>query len=226
MASNYTYSFFQVSKTDGIAISAQKYRDLRLKALKTSPASFSSTYDIEAAFADTDWIDRLTQPDRILFICAATPLSLDASSPESTQWIGQVTLRGPSSGADFELPVEAGQPPQISDEEEERWQMLGLFTLPEHRGHGLGGKLCQEAINHIRSYRSFPRQVQLRLIVKAGNHITVELYRRLGFTHAGQATLVEALIANGDQDLIPKDLASEKYSERKGLIMICRILRS
>ncbi|KAK4870414.1 hypothetical protein LT330_004762 [Penicillium expansum] len=226
MASNYTYSFFRVCKTDGIAISAQKYRDLRLKALKTSPDSFSSTYDIEAAFADTDWIDRLTLPDRELFICAATRTSLDASSSNGTEWIGQVTLRGPSSRADFELPVEAGQPPQKSDEEEERWQMLSLFTLPEHRGHGLGGKLCQEAINHLRSYRSFPRQVQVRLIVKAGNHVTVELYRRLGFMHAGKATLVEALIANGDEGLLPKDLGSAKYSDRKGLIMISRISRS
>ncbi|KAJ5529233.1 hypothetical protein N7527_002626 [Penicillium freii] len=226
MASNYTYSFFRVSKTDGIDVSAQRYRDLRLKALKTSPDSFSSTYDIEAAFADADWIDRLTLPDRELFICVATPLNLNPSSPDSIQWIGQVTLRGRSSRADFELPVEAGQPPQKSDEEEERWQMLSLFTLPEHRGHGLGGKLCQEAINHLRSYRSLPRQVQVRLVVKAGNDITVELYRRLGFTHAGRASLAEALIANGDQDLLPKDLGSAKYTERNGLIMMSRISRS
>ncbi|CAG8904078.1 unnamed protein product [Penicillium egyptiacum] len=223
MASNYTYSFFRVSKTDGIDVSAQKYRDLRLKALKTSPDSFSSTFDIEAAFTDADWIDRLTLPDRELFICVA---NLNPLSPNSTQWIGQVTLRGPSSRADFELPMEACQPAQKSDEEEERWQMLSLFTLPEHRGHGLGGKLCQEAINYLRSYRSFPCEIQVRLIVKAGNHVTVELYRRLGFTHAGRATLVEALIANGDEDLLPKDLASPKYSERGGLIMISRISRS
>ncbi|KXG49836.1 Acyl-CoA N-acyltransferase [Penicillium griseofulvum] len=226
MASNYTYSFFRVSKTDGVAASAQKYRDLRLKALKTSPNSFSSTYDIESAFTEADWIDRLTLPDRELFICAATPLSHDPSSPDDVQWIGQVTLRGPSSRADFELPVEAGQPPQKSDEEEERWQMLSLFTLAEYRGHGLGSSLCREAINYLRSYRSFPRQIQVRLIVKAGNHVTVELYRRLGFIHAGKATLVEALIANGDEDLVPEDRTSEKYSERQGLIMISRISRS
>ncbi|KAJ5512416.1 Acyl-CoA N-acyltransferase [Penicillium fimorum] len=226
MASNYTYSFFRVSKTDEVESSAQKYRDLRLKALKTSPDSFSSTYEIESAFTDADWIDRLTFPDRELFICAATPLSYDPSSPDGIEWIGQVTLRGPSSRADFELPTEADQPPQKSDEEEERWQMLSLFTLSEYRGHGLGSKLCQEAINYLRSYRSFPRQIQVRLIVKAGNNVTVELYQRLGFIHAGKSTLVEALIANGDEHLVPKDLTSAKYSDRKGLIMISRISRS
>ncbi|KAJ5766054.1 Acyl-CoA N-acyltransferase [Penicillium nucicola] len=228
MASNFTYSFFPISKTDGINASAQKYRDLRLKALKTSPGSFSSTYDIEAAFSDADWVDRLTVPDREVFICAATPSNCDRICPDDIQWIGQVTLRGPSSSADFELPLEAGQPPQRSDEEEERWQMLSLFTLPEHRGRGLGSKLCQSSIDTLRSYRASPRDIQIRLIVKAGNDVTVELYRRLGFIHAGRATLVEALIANGDEHLIPKDQDrnSETYTKRQGLIMISRVSRS
>ncbi|KAJ5613688.1 Acyl-CoA N-acyltransferase [Penicillium herquei] len=222
MASNYTYSFFRISKTDDIGASAKKYRELRLQALKTSPGSFSSTYEIEAAFSDTDWIDRLTTPGREVFICAATSTDQDACD---TQWVGQVTLRGPASSADFELPPEAGQPPQRSDEEEERWQMLSLFTLPGHRGRGLGGKLCQASIDWLRSYRSFPRDVQVRLIVKAGNDVTVNLYQRLGFIHAGKATLVEALIANGDEHLIPKDGGESIYSVRQGLIMISRISR-
>ncbi|KAJ5825663.1 Acyl-CoA N-acyltransferase [Penicillium riverlandense] len=226
MASSYTYSFFPVSRTDGISASAQKYRELRLKALKTSPGSFSSTYDIEAAFTDAERVDRLTVPDREVFICAATPWGRDPLCPSGIQWVSQVTLRGPSSSADFELPPEAGQPPQRSDKEEERWQMLSLFTLPEHRGRGLGSKLCQASLDHLRSYRSSPREIQVRLIVKAGNDVTVELYRRLGFIHAGRATLVEALIANGDEHLIPKERNSAKYSERQGLIMISRISRS
>ncbi|KAJ5619010.1 Acyl-CoA N-acyltransferase [Penicillium lagena] len=226
MASNYNYSFFRVSKTDGVYASAQKYRELRLKALKTSPGSFSSTYDIEAAFIYADWVDRLTVPDREVFICAATPFGHDPLCPDGIQWVGQVTLRGPATSVDFELPLEAGQPPQRSDEEEERWQMLSLFTLPEHRGRGLGSKLCQASLDYLRSYRPSPREIQVRLIVKAGNDVTVELYRRLGFIHAGRATLVEALIANGDEHLIPKDLSSEKYSERQGLIMISRVSRS
>ncbi|KAJ5917275.1 Acyl-CoA N-acyltransferase [Penicillium verhagenii] len=226
MTSNYTYSFFRIPKTDGIDISAQKYRDLRLKALQASPHSFSSTYAIEAAFTDTEWIERLTLPGREVFICAATPVNHDQSRPDDIQWIGQVTLRGPASSADFELPAEAAQPPQKSDDEEERWQMLSLFTLPDHRGQGLGGKLCKEAIEYLRSYQSSPPNIQVRLIVKAGNDVTVELYRRLGFIHAGKATLVEAMIANGDEHLIPKDSIPPRFFERGGLIMLSRISRS
>lgn len=85
MDSSYTYSFFPISKTNGINASVQKYRELRLKALKTSPGSFSSTYGIEAAFTDSDWVDCLTVPDREVFICAATPIGRDPLYPDCIQ---------------------------------------------------------------------------------------------------------------------------------------------
>ncbi|KAJ5091831.1 Acyl-CoA N-acyltransferase [Penicillium alfredii] len=227
MAFHYTYSYFRVSKTEDISASAQRYRELRLKALKTSPSSFSSTYDIEAAFTHADWIDRLTVPNQEVFICAATRHSNNngLSFSEGAEWIGQVTLRGPLSATDFVLPEASGQPPQRPDEEEERWQMLSLFTLPEHRGKGLGGNLCQEALDFLRSYRASPPAVQVRLMVKPDNHATVKLYLRLGFVEAGKCTLAEALVANGDGHLLPKDPDPVKYADRQGLIMISRISR-
>ncbi|PWY64787.1 hypothetical protein BO94DRAFT_629336 [Aspergillus sclerotioniger CBS 115572] len=217
-SSQSTYTFFRIPKTDSIHTSAQKYRSLRLQALTLSPRSFSSTYEIESAFTETDWIDRLTVPDREVFICAATTTT---SSITTNEWIGQVTLRGPSSATAFELPPEAGQPAQRSDDKEERWQMLSLFTLPEHRGQGLGGKLCQAALDWLSSRDGVAPRIQVRLIVKAGNDVTIALYRRLGFVHTGRATLVEALIANGDEHLVPVE--SEEtvamFRERRGLVM-------
>jgi hypothetical protein len=58
-------------------------------------------------------------------------------------------------------------------------------------------------------------------MVKPENHVTVNLYSRLGFTTVGKCTLAEALKANGDGHLLPtgKELASAKYSQRSGLIM-------
>ena len=134
-------------------------------------------------------------------------------------------MRGLMSKARFELPMDSKQPPQKSDEEEERWQMLSLFTPPEHRGHGLGNKLCKEAINYLKSARSSPRELQVRLIINAGNQIAVEFYRRLGFVLGGKATLMEALIANGDEHLVPNDLSSMKYSDRQGIITISQVSR-
>ncbi|KAJ5995177.1 hypothetical protein N7481_002154 [Penicillium waksmanii] len=218
MELEHEYSFFKVSKTENVSEAAQKYRDLRLRALKTSPSSFSSTYETEAAFSESDWIDRLTVPDREVFICAATPVVRNTTAPP-VEWIGQVTLRGPMSMADFALPTESGQTELKSDAEEERWQMLSLFTLPEHRGNGLGGKLCQVAVDCLRTWQSSPNQIHIRLMVKPENHVTVNLYKRLGFATIGKCTLAEALRANGDGHLLPKELASAKYSQRSGLIM-------
>jgi ribosomal protein S18 acetylase RimI-like enzyme len=221
MASTYTYSFFRISKTDNIEASSQEYRDLRLNALKASPGSFASTYETESLFTDANWKNLITVPDRDVFICVATPVH----DQSQTKWIGQVTLRGPISKADFILPEESGQPVQKPNDEEECWQMLSLFTLPDHRGHGLGAKLCQNALDYLRSYRASPQGIQVRLMVKPENHVTVNLYKRLGFDLVGRATLVEALIANGDEHLLPDDRSSAKWSERTGLIMILRMGR-
>ena len=214
MATKSRYTYFRVSKTDDVHSSARNYRDLRLRALKASPGSFASTYDVEAALTEVDWIDQLKLPDREVFIGATT-----SHDHHPSEWVGQVTLRGPISQEDFFLPPQSGHPPPGPDSEEERWQVLGLFTLPGHRGNGLGAQLCREALEYLRHHQSSPKRLQVRLMVKPENHATVKLYQRLGFVVTGMCTLAEALIANGDGHLLPKDISGAKYSDRTGLIM-------
>ncbi|KAJ5740641.1 hypothetical protein N7493_000513 [Penicillium malachiteum] len=226
MATNYTYSYFRVSKSEEIHQSAHKYRDLRLQALQVSPESFASTYETESAFTENDWINRLTDPGYEVFICAATCHRSSSSEPNTIEWVGQVTLRGPASSQDFTLPAASCQPPQKPDSEEERWQMLSLFTLPEHRGNGLGANLCQEALDYLRKYRVSPPSIHVRLMARPENQVAVKLYQRLGFIAAGNCCLSEALVANGDGHLLPKDLSATKWSTRAGLIMSLWIDRS
>ncbi|KAH6881065.1 hypothetical protein B0T10DRAFT_494696 [Thelonectria olida] len=216
------YSFFHVSKTDSVETLASQYRDLRLKALQASPQSFSSTYEIESALTEADWSSRLQEQDRENFICSAT--KIDPAGASSVEWIGQLTIRGPISRHDFTLPEASGQPLPDSDDQEERWQMLSLFTLPEHRGQGLGQKLCQEALRYLRENRLSPTIV-VRLMVKPENTATIHLYQKLGFTTVGKCTLAEALLANGDGHLLPEDVTVAKYSTRSGYIMAFRISR-
>ncbi|KAF5573917.1 acyl n-acyltransferase [Fusarium pseudoanthophilum] len=217
MSPQYHYSFSHVSKTDSVHQSALKYRDLRLKALEASPESFSSTYEIESQFTETQWTDRLLQDDRENFVCIATPINPDASP--AAQWIGQVTLRGPVSRKDFTLPNESGQPMPGGDDEEDRWQMLSLFILPEHQGRKLGQGLCREVMKHLEETQRKARTV-VRLMVKPQNTATVHLYEKLGFETVGKCTLAEALVANGDGHLLPGDITDVRYSTRAGLIMI------
>jgi ribosomal protein S18 acetylase RimI-like enzyme len=219
----YEYTFFRIIKDSAISSSAEKYKQLRLLALSIAPSSFSSTYEIESALTDTEWTTRLAARESETFICAATPIkgnTSDSQSSEQTIWVGQLTLRGPLRREDFILPPASGQKNPMEHEDRELWQMLSLFTLPDHRGRGLGKKLCREALNYLFSNREFPREVWVRLMVKPENHATVNLYRNLGFAESGKCTLAEALVANGDKDLLPKDASAEKYSARSGLIMI------
>lgn len=232
MASSSHYTYFRVSKgEDDILSAVEKYKELRLRALKQSPTSFSSTYDTEAAFTNDAWISRLSGAGRETFICAASPRNPtpehDVSVPSKTEWVAQVTLLGPQPQEAFVLPAESGQPMPASDEEEERWQMLSLFTLPLHRGQGIAKELCREALEYLKSYQTCPKHVRIRLMVKPENHATVKIYRQLQFTQVGKCNLAEALVANGDGELVPKGYGDDmKYSARNGLIMMAELLRS
>ncbi|OQE32510.1 hypothetical protein PENFLA_c001G04928 [Penicillium flavigenum] len=225
---HYDYSFFRIAKDNAIALSAKNYKQLRLQALSVAPASFSSTYEIESALTNTEWVNRLAAPGRETFICAARSRKshlLSSQDSERNIWVGQLTLRGPQSPEDFTLPEESGQKKPTEEGDKELWQMLSLFTLPDHRGQGLGKRLCQEALNYLALYRETPSKVWVRLMVKPENHATVSLYRGLGFGEAGKCTLAEAMIANGDKDLLPEDISGEKYSSRSGLIMVLELCR-
>ncbi|RKL45636.1 hypothetical protein BFJ72_g3181 [Fusarium proliferatum] len=223
MSSLYHYSFSHVSKTDSVHQFAIQYRDLRLKALKASPESFSSTYEIESQFTETQWVDRLLQEDRENFVCIATPVNPGTSS--MAQWVGQVTLRGSVSKRNFTLPEASGQPMPGEDNEEDRWQMLSLFILSEHQGRKLGQGLCREAIKYLQETQQKTRTV-VRLMVKPQNTATVHLYEKLGFETVGKCTLAEALVANGDGHLLPEDIADARYSTRSGLIMTYTISKT
>ncbi|KAE8382429.1 hypothetical protein BDV26DRAFT_288467 [Aspergillus bertholletiae] len=224
MSTNYTYSYFRVPKTELISESGQKYRNLRLNALQVSPSSFSSTIEIESAFTDEVWASRVAQSGTEVFICAIDASAATGPGSDSGNWVGQVTLHGPKS-------VHELGPPDASlcsnmDNDGEWWQMLSLFILPDHRGKGLAKRLCEEALNYLRNYWCPATSLNVRLMVKPENHITVELYKRLGFEVSGRCTLAEALIANGDAEYLPQDITDEKYSARTGLVLILHLSRS
>jgi ribosomal protein S18 acetylase RimI-like enzyme len=214
------YSCFRIDpQPQSVSALAQKYKTLRLSALLQSPGSFSSTYEIESGFTDEWWESRLQLPGRETFICAANAVGDDIG-----EWAGQVTLLGPVAAPSYLLPETAQQPPVIPDQEEEKWQMLSLFTLPTHRGKGVAKSLCLEVFrwlreNEVSNNESRPKQIRVRIMVKPENTATVKLYEGLGFAHAGKCTLAEALIANGDGELVPADGGGPKYQDRTGLIM-------
>ncbi|KAF7116148.1 hypothetical protein CNMCM5793_004168 [Aspergillus hiratsukae] len=227
MASDYHYTYFRVPRTEDLSLSAQRYRDLRLQALKLSPSSFAATYESEALLTDEYWKSRLSQPGRETFVCAARPVSKSPpSNGDDLEWVAQLTLLGPRTKEEFTLLPTSGQPEPGPDDEEERWQLLGLYTLSSHRGKGIAKRLCAEAIKYLVDYRPEPKHVNVRLMVKWGMSAAVQLYEQLGFEEVGSCTLAEALIANGEGDLLPEGYeAEEKFCARSGHVMLQRFTR-
>jgi ribosomal protein S18 acetylase RimI-like enzyme len=232
------YIYFKIDKdAPNLQTLAAKYRELRLEALQQSPTSFSSTYEIEEQFSDDVWTSRLLTANKETFICAALSGGGGGTTaaPEDCEWAGQVTMLGPVLSDVFALPTEAGEPAIGDDATEEKWQMLSLFTLPSHRGKGLGKKLCQEAFRflvsppnneHQQPQQERATKVRVRIMIKPENWITVNLYRSLGFVDAGTCTLEEALRANGDAELLPSGPLSDTYTKRSGKIMLLELDRS
>ncbi|RSL57215.1 hypothetical protein CEP53_006548 [Fusarium sp. AF-6] len=200
-----SYHFVHVdrSATDLSSV-ADQYRALRLEALQQLPTSFSSTWHIESRFSNDTWVSRLRNPDKETFASVY-------QEEQTSIWVAQVSLRGPLSVEDFILPSESGQSPPLSDMEDEKWQILSLYTSAGHRGKGLGAKLCREAFRFIQHRLGTEAgSATVRIMVKPDNTATVSLYERLGFAKTGMCTLEEALRANGDEDLIPTGKLGEK----------------
>lgn len=205
-----------------------KYKKLRLEALSVAPTSFSSSYEIKSSLPDNEWVNPLPENKRETFICAARPTQdnlSDSQIPEQSIWVGQLTLRGLQRLEAFILPEESCQK-KPGEEDQGLWQMLTLVTLPNHRGRGLGKRLCQDALNYLASYQASPRELWVRLMAKPENHATVSLYLGPELVEAGKCTLAGALVANGGKDLPTEYIGGEKYASRSGLIMMLESCRS
>ncbi|KAF2227967.1 hypothetical protein BDZ85DRAFT_10182 [Elsinoe ampelina] len=232
MASIPHFLFYHVPKDDGQAIPAlaQQYRDLRLTALRLSPNSFGSTVEVEERFADVVWQDRLLRQDFETFVCAVATGAEHGTSIHSKDvtWIAQITLRGPIDAKSFELPPEAGQPFSAKDSRasEERWQVLGLYVLPDFRGHKVAQRLCESAFEYLKTTRMQQSQecsrIRLRTMIKADNVASITLFKRLKFEDWGTCTRAEGMVANGET---PPEILDDGYTWRGG-VTLARLLEA
>ncbi len=106
-----------------VAADWQRYRDVRLRALKESPDAFGSTYEGSIMFTDEQWKDRLAQ---------ATPdldLPMTALVDEQFVCLGWAT---------------------IPREESHTVHFYQMWVDPEFRGRGLGHTLMETALSWAR----------------------------------------------------------------------------
>lgn len=148
-------------------------KGLRLKALQTSPESFSSTYERESTFTFSDWEGRLKNPNAYTFVAVqlfdgekGTEIPLEDVAKRD--WVGTVVIVGPIN----------------AESEFGHFGIAGLFVLPEARGMGLGQRLVEVAVEHgknVARERGL-KHAMVQVSVKSGNGKVLKMYERLGFT--------------------------------------------
>ncbi|KAF2475722.1 uncharacterized protein BDR25DRAFT_391219 [Lindgomyces ingoldianus] len=205
-----------------------KFRDAKLEALEAEPTGFAVKYADEVLHPLSLWQQRLTSPSIILICVAKSDTSIPNTEEEALiagDWIGMVTIRGPLPYSTFQLP-ESGQPVPDNPNGETRWHLSNLYTSQVHRGKGLGKKLVISALDIAREQARMldKMRARIRLFCNPSKTVLVTMYKGMGFEEAGKCTLKEAFVANGDQELVPRDTQSTDalrgfWERRYGLAM-------
>jgi len=132
------------------------YRSLRLRALRTDPDAFGSSYEREVAFDDDTWRERLLgfagRPGVILVDEAATDGDEHTPRVQGMTGIGQQEDPGDAA-------------------------VWGMWVAPEARGSGSGNRLLDAAL----TWAADQGMGTMSLAVRRANGPAIALYRRFGF---------------------------------------------
>ena len=137
----------------------QKYRDLRLEALKDAPTAFSSSFEDESPTPDEKWQNRLKdaleeKTDFILFAKSGDKLVGMAGAFRSQK----IKVRHTAT-------------------------IYGVYVNPQFRSQGLGTKLLESLINKLKKH---PEIVKIKISVVTENSGALKLYQKLGFKTVGK----------------------------------------
>jgi ribosomal protein S18 acetylase RimI-like enzyme len=186
--------------------SVNKYRELRLRSLKSNPESFSSTFANESGRPVDFWMNRMLRPRARHLL--AVELSNYSSAPSvadepqaflESEWVGMLVLLGPSSVANDSTPGKTLLRGRLvednTDENTEivtsTYHMAGFYVAPEHRGHGIGGALVRAAMEVIANDRVKIPTPKAICTVGAShtNLVVLRLFKRMGFEEVAEDQL-------------------------------------
>jgi ribosomal protein S18 acetylase RimI-like enzyme len=201
-----------------------KFRDTKLAALAEDPTGFAVQHADEILLPLDVWRKRLAPPATVLICVKTSNLDTGDTSNEeillSGEWVGMVTSIGPLPYSLYHIPG-SGQPVPEDPDRETRWHVCNLYTSPTHRGHRLGAALVDACADVARertikdSKNGDKTKARLRLFCNPKKTFLVKLYRGMGFQEAGNVTLRDGFVANGDEALLPEDTSSTE--EKRGL---------
>ena len=132
-------------------------RGVRLRALKTDPASFGSTYEREAAFTDDVWEERVAR---------------GARGDDASTFLA------------FREGEAVGLVSGVREEQARHvFQVVGMWVAPEARGEGTGRRLLEE----IEAWIAARGGTEVRLSVTNVAAAARRLYTKAGYENDGRA---------------------------------------
>jgi ribosomal protein S18 acetylase RimI-like enzyme len=133
------------------------YRDIRLAALKDAPSAFAMTWQEEASFRVSKWMERAERSedgDLSIIVMAAD---------DDGQWVGLAGGYRPGDrGADAEL--------------------ISMWVAPDCRGQ----KISPELVSAVLAWAKSRQADSVGLWVNATNWPAISLYEKAGFRRTGE----------------------------------------
>jgi ribosomal protein S18 acetylase RimI-like enzyme len=160
----------QYSEASSLDSSVKAFRELRLQALQTDPASFTSSYTIESQQPHAFWINRLQNPKAKTFVLVkraseAQSYRVSGYMPQMP-WVGMLVLLGPKAvdpdtfdnASSWKAIIAGSSPPNEKPQSEDTktqsfpassalaYTIVAVYIAPEARGKGLAKKLMRSAL--------------------------------------------------------------------------------
>jgi ribosomal protein S18 acetylase RimI-like enzyme len=184
---------------------ADKFYELRMKALSNSADAFASKYETESRDGVARSLVRLTNPKAVQFVAIKSNRAADNSSSNqdelekilASDWVGLNVLLGPEEGTELSVPsanidpfqrmtaIAAPQSDLIhrpAELGELHFHINGMYVDPSARGAGLGRKLMDAVLERAKADAAAAKtKLRVSLSVFSHNVAAKKLYENSGF---------------------------------------------
>ncbi len=140
----------------------QEYKELRLRALKTEPQAFYSSYEKEVVYPDDKWQQRLRNVEN------------------GKSWMFFARLNGKLVGI-------VGGYRSKEDIHNNRVQIWGVYVDPQARRKGIAKSLMEKMLEELKKHSDI---AIVRTEVNVDQQPAKKLYEKFGFEVAGTESLV------------------------------------
>lgn len=200
-----------------------KFKALRLDALRSDPASFTTNYEHELRFSDDDWERWVTGHKQHHMICEyVAPQTghlearhLQQATSMEREWVGMFTLRGPLSQEQYSIKARHG-PDLGSDEDETRWSIANLHVQSKHRGTEMMAAIHEAVLDLLRLWTDDiletlfdettglekPKRARIGGAVQTQHPTLTSMYQALGAYEVGDVDRAEARRIRGSDAVV------------------------